>query len=158
VRATGGLRNPIAITEAMIGRAVAAQAAAIPGPDTILADGLFDHALTQLQPASNRPLMQLRRVAIAKAERFPQVGPTVFEAGPARVVARLGRVFAAWHKAGRPNTPDPDRTAALFNWLIMGGPTSEAMLLGAPRFQAPDAAKVHARECVRVFLAAYGRD
>jgi hypothetical protein len=30
------------------------------------------------------------------------------------------------------------------------------MLLGAPRLKGPDTAEAHAKECVRVFLAAYG--
>lgn len=150
----------IAMTDAMIDSAVAAQSAAAPdpGPEVPIADWLLDHARAQLMTAANRPLMQLRRVAIAEAERFPQVGVAVFEAGPARAIARLGRIFATWHDRGRLNAPEALRAAAVFNWLIMGGPTSEAMLLGAPRFDGPDAADAHAQECVRVFLAAYGRE
>jgi TetR/AcrR family transcriptional regulator, mexJK operon transcriptional repressor len=148
----------IAMTDAMIEAAVAAQQAAVPepAPETPVSAWLMDHARVQLGTATNRNLMQLRRVAIAEAQRFPQVGAAVFDAGPARAIARLSRIFAGWHAAGRLNAPNPDQAAALFNWLIMGGPTSEAMLLGAPRFDGPDAVEAHATECVRVFLSAYG--
>ena len=45
----------------------------------------------------------------------------------------------------------------MFNWMLMGGPTSEAMLLGRAESVSRDAdAEAHATECVRVFLAAYG--
>jgi TetR/AcrR family transcriptional regulator, mexJK operon transcriptional repressor len=148
----------IAMTDAMIGAAVAAQQTVVPepAPETPVAAWLMDHARVQLGTATNRSLMQLRRVAIAEAQRFPQVGAAVFEAGPARAIARLSRIFAHWHATGCLNAPNPDQAAALFNWLLMGGPTSEAMLLGAPRFDGPDAVEAHARECVRVFLSAYG--
>jgi TetR/AcrR family transcriptional regulator, mexJK operon transcriptional repressor len=149
----------IAMTDAMISAAVAAQQVAVPepGPDTPVATWLLDHARVQLGTAMNRNLMQLRRIAIAEAERFPQVGAAVFDAGPARAIQRLSRIFAAWHADGRLNAPNPDQAAALFNWLLMGGPTSEAMLLGTPRLGGPEPVEAHARECVRVFLSAYGR-
>jgi AcrR family transcriptional regulator len=149
----------IAMTEAMISAAVAAQRAAVPepGPDTVIEGWLLNHARVQLRTATNRQLMQLRRIAIAEAGRFPQVGAALFDAGPGAAIARLSHIFAAWHATGGLNAPEPDRAAALFNWLLMGGPTSEAMLLGAPRLDGPDASENHARECVRVFLAAYQR-
>jgi AcrR family transcriptional regulator len=148
----------VAVTRAMTDAAIAAQEAAAPdpGPEADVAAWLTGHALKQLETAGSRPLMQLRRIAIAEAERFPQVGAAVFDAGPARAIARLARIFAAWHDAGRLRTPDPARAAATFNWLIMGGPTSEAMLLGRPQSTGPRDAAAHASECVRVFLAAYG--
>jgi AcrR family transcriptional regulator len=150
----------LAVTRAMTDAAIAAQeeAAPDPGPDADVAAWLLDHAIGQLKTAESRPLMQLRRIAIAEAERFPQVGAAVFDAGPARAVARLERIFAGWHRDGRLHAPDPARAAATFNWLIMGGPTSEAMLLGRPRLTGPHAAQAHASECVRVFLSAYGAE
>lgn len=146
-----------AVTRSMIDAAVAAQKAVAPDPgrEADIAGWLLDHARQQLRTAQDRSLMQLRRVAIAEAERFPDVGIAVFEAGPAQAIARLARILAVWHAAGRLDSPDPARAAAMFNWLIMGGPTSEAMLLGQPQFAGPAEAEAHAAECVRVFLAAY---
>lgn len=147
-----------AMVRAMIDAAVAAQEAAAPdpGPGDDVAAWLMGHALQQLETAKSRPLMQLRRIAIAEAGRFPEVGAAVFDAGPARAIARLARIFAALHAARRLDAPEPARAAAAFNWLIMGGPTSEAMLLGRPSVAEPGEAEAHASECVRVFLAAYG--
>jgi TetR/AcrR family transcriptional regulator, mexJK operon transcriptional repressor len=149
----------IAMTDAMIDAAVARQQASVPEPppDRPVATWLLDHAQVQLGTAMNRDLMQLRRVAIAEADRFPQVGAAVFEAGPASAIDRLSTIFARWHAAGRLNIPNPDQAAALFNWLLMGGPTSEAMLLGAPRFEGPGQVEAHAQECVRIFMSAYGK-
>jgi AcrR family transcriptional regulator len=146
----------LAVTRAMTDAAIAAQTTAAPDPaaDADILSWLLDHAVQQLETARNHRLMQLRRIAIAEAERFPDVGAAVFDAGPARAIARLARIFAIWHDAGRLNAPDPQVAARTFNWLIMGGPTSEAMLLGQARLDATGA-KAHASECVRVFLAAY---
>lgn len=148
----------VAMARAMTDAAIAAQAAAVPEPepDTDVALWLAGHARQQLETARNWPLMQLRRIAIAEAARFPDVGAAVHAAGPARAIARLAGIIEGWHRAGRLNAPDAARAAAVFNWLIMGGPTTEAMLLGRTQMQDPGKAGVHVSECVRVFLAAYG--
>jgi TetR/AcrR family transcriptional repressor of mexJK operon len=99
-------------------------------------------------------LMRLRRLAIAEAERFPGFGDTVFATGPGSSIARLAEAIAAWHAAGRLNAPDAPRAGAMFNWMVMGGPTSAAMLRPAQVSTPEDDA--HVAECVRVFLAAYG--
>ncbi len=117
---------------------------------------LLAHAKEQLRAAHNANLMQIRRVAIAEASRFPEFGKAVFELGPGSAITRLERAFAKWHMAGRLNTPDPRRAAETFNWLIMGGPTSEAMLKGGASTKTPEVADAHVAECVRVFWAAYG--
>jgi AcrR family transcriptional regulator len=101
-------------------------------------------------------LMRLRRLAIAEAVRFPEFGATVFETGPGNAIARLTAAFADWHRAGRIVAPDAARAGAMFNWMLMGGPTSAAMLLGRPDHDGAAGAEAHVEECVRVFLAAYG--
>lgn len=98
-------------------------------------------------------LMRLRRLAIAEAERFPELGETVFATGPGNAIERLAQAIAAWHEAGQLAAPDPVRAGAMFNWMVMGGPTSEQMLRPS---RATNDAEVHVAECVRVFLAAYG--
>lgn len=145
----------VAMTGAMTGAAIAA-AVPEPEPEADVALWLAGHAHQQLETARSWPLMQLRRIAIAEAARFPQVGAAVHAAGPARAIARLAGIIGGWHRAGRLHAPDAAQAAAVFNWLIMGGPTTEAMLLGRTEMQDPGKAGVHVRECVRVFLAAYG--
>ncbi|MDX8352345.1 TetR/AcrR family transcriptional regulator [Cognatiyoonia sp. IB215182] len=146
------------MAERMIADAVAAQRKATAEPQR--ADDpytfLLAHARQQLRTAHDPNLMQIRRVAIAEAARFPDFGKAVFELGPGSSINRLERAFSKWHAAGKLNTPEPRRAAETFNWLIMGGPTSEAMLTGAAKTLKPGAADAHLTECVRVFWAAYG--
>ncbi|WP_333714120.1 TetR/AcrR family transcriptional regulator [Yoonia sp.] len=148
----------LAMAEAMIAKAVTAQRAAAPDPQ--VTDNpkafLYAHAREQLRTAHDPALMQVRRVAIAEAARFPSFGQAVFDLGPGTSIGRLERAFAMWHHVGRLHAPDPLRAARTFNWLIMGGPTSEVMLTGQSSTLAPGASEAHVRECVRVFWTAYG--
>ena len=145
----------LTMADAMIAGALAAQdrLAPLDAPGGDPGDVLLGHALQQLETARSPRLMQLRRLAIAEQDRFPEFGARVFHAGPGGSIARLERAFAAWHAAGRLHAPDARRAAETFNWLIMGGPTSEAMLLGAPRVADDGERDAHAREAVRVILA-----
>ncbi len=121
-----------------------------------LAEQLTAYAVRQLEIARTPRLMQLRRVAIAEAERFPEVGQALYDAGPARAIAALAQLFERWHHAGLLHAPAPKIAATHFNWLIMADPVNRVMLLGADALPGPKALKGHAKEAVRIFLAAYG--
>lgn len=147
-----------AMTTGMIGQAVAARdaAAPMPEPEGDVAGFLHSYGMAQLATPADPRLMQLRRLAIAEAERFPDLGRQVWAAGPGAAIAHLAAVFARLDARGDLFVPAPDRAARTFNWLLMGGPTSEAMLLGAPQFASAEETTAHVDEAVRVFLAAYG--
>lgn len=123
-----------------------------------LAQHLTAYAVRQLEIARTPRLMQLRRVAIAEAERFPEVGQALYDAGPARAIAGLAQLFERWHQDGLLHAPAPVTAATHFNWLIMADPVNRVMLLGANALPGPTALKRHAKEAVRIFLAAYGRE
>jgi AcrR family transcriptional regulator len=127
-----------------------------PPPGTTLAEHLTAYAVRQLEVARTPRLMQLRRLVIAEAERFPELGRTLYEAGPGRAISRLAVAFARWAKQGLLRVPDAQVAASHFNWLVMGEPVNRAMLLGDDAVPGPAALRRHAREAVRVFLAAYG--
>lgn len=117
---------------------------------------LVAYAVRQLEIVKTPLLMQLRRLAIAEAERFPEVGQALHDAGPARAIAGLAQLFERWHREGLLQTPDPEVAATHFNWLIMADPVNRVMLLGGDALPSAAALKRHAKEAVRVFLAAYG--
>ncbi len=146
------------MAETMIANAVAAQRKAAPDPQVTddPHDFLLTHARAQLRTAHDAKLMQIRRVAIAEAGRFPAFGKAIFDLGPGSSITRLERAFSKWHKAGALNTPNARQAAETFNWLIMGGPTSEVMLTGGSTTMDGGKADAHVQECVRVFWAAYG--
>jgi TetR/AcrR family transcriptional regulator, mexJK operon transcriptional repressor len=102
-------------------------------------------------------LLQLRRVVIGEAGRFPELGRTFYELGPGRTMAALADAFQSLAEHGQLELDDPALAAAHFNWLIMSIPLNHAMLFGQDEPPAPADLDRYADTGVRVFLAAYGR-
>lgn len=123
---------------------------------TTLTEHLTAYAIRQLEVARTPRLMQLRRLVIAEAERFPELGKALYEGGPGRAIAGLAVAFAGWAKQGLLHVPDPQAAASNFNWLVMGEPVNRVMLLGEDAVPGPALLRRHAKEAVRVFMAAYG--
>jgi TetR/AcrR family transcriptional regulator, mexJK operon transcriptional repressor len=113
-------------------------------------------ARRQLELVLQPQLMQLRRLVIAEATRFPQLGKVFFDQGPRRTMDALADAFRRLAERGLLRIDDPMVAAAQFNWLVMGVPLNQAMLLGLetpPRAQDLDR---WATTGVTTFLAAFG--
>jgi AcrR family transcriptional regulator len=109
---------------------------------------------TVMQPR----ILQLRRLVISEAGRFPELGRTFFEQGPGRTIAALATVFERLADRGVLRSGrDPLLAAEHFNWLVMSTPLNRAMLLG--RDETPAAAELnrYADSGVRAFVAAYAQ-
>jgi TetR/AcrR family transcriptional regulator, mexJK operon transcriptional repressor len=115
---------------------------------------LRDLARRQLTAVMQPRLLQLRRLVIGESGRFPELGRTFHERGPARTVATLSAAFERLAERGVLKLDDPRLAASHFNWLIMSAPLNEAMLLG--RDEPPADLDRYAEAGVRAFLAAYG--
>ncbi|MBP1870430.1 HTH-type transcriptional regulator QacR [Ensifer adhaerens] len=120
-------------------------------------DFLLEFAEQQLAIVMTPRLMQLRRLVIGEAERFPELGKRLHAKGPGRSIGRLTKAFAHYSESGDVEAEDQRAAASFFNWLVMGEPVNDAMLLGDRAIPDADALRSHARESVRIFLAAYGR-
>jgi TetR/AcrR family transcriptional regulator, mexJK operon transcriptional repressor len=118
---------------------------------------LRDLARRQLTLVMQPRLLQLRRLVIAEAARFPELGRTFYEQGPGRTIAALATTFGHLAARGMLHLDDPLLAAAQFNWLIMSAPLNQAMLLGDNSAPDPTDLDRHADDGVRTFLAAYGR-
>jgi len=127
-----------------------------PLDDRPVQDFLLDAATEQLNVVLTPRLMQLRRMVIGEVERFPELGRALFENGPQQAITRLARACAHYTAIGQLHTPDPIEAASFFNWIVMGAPTSAAMLLGDAGLPGREARQKHAAESVRIFLCAYG--
>jgi AcrR family transcriptional regulator len=100
-------------------------------------------------------LVQLRRLLIAEAGRFPELARTWYERGPERAHAGLAERFGELTRQGRLRVNDPELAAQHFTWLVLSVPLNRAM------FQPDIPSNIReledcADEAVRVFLAAYG--
>jgi TetR/AcrR family transcriptional regulator, mexJK operon transcriptional repressor len=118
---------------------------------------LRDLARRQLAGVMQPRLLQLRRLVIAEADRFPVLGRTFYERGPQRTMTALAATFERLADRGTLQLEDPQLAAAHFNWLIMSIPLNQAMLCGDTDLLAPAELDRYADAGVRVFLAAYGR-
>ena len=100
--------------------------------------------------------MRLRRLVIGEVERFPDLARVLHERGPQRSISRLAAACAHYTRLGQLRVDDARGAASFFNWLVMGEPVNDAMLLGDTAFRKPIERAAHASEAVRIFLAAYG--
>jgi TetR/AcrR family transcriptional repressor of mexJK operon len=117
---------------------------------------LRELARRQLRLVMQPRVLKLRRLVIAEASRFPELGRTFYERGPARTIASVTVAFARLARRGLLTLEDPELAAAHFNWLVMSIPLNQAMLLGDDT--TPKARDLHryADAGVRAFLSAYG--
>jgi AcrR family transcriptional regulator len=121
-----------------------------------LGGALRDLARRQLDSVMRPRLMQLRRLVIGEAGRFPELGRAFYERGAARAVARFADAFARLADRGKLELDDPELAAAHFNWLVMSAPVNRAMLLGDAEIPSSAELDRYAESGVRAFLAAYG--
>jgi TetR/AcrR family transcriptional regulator, mexJK operon transcriptional repressor len=100
-------------------------------------------------------LLELRRLVIAEANRFPELGRAFYERGLRRTTSALASVFEQLAARGALRVDDPALAAAHLNWLIMSGPVNQAMMLGSDSIPSRRELNRHADAGVRTFLAAY---
>jgi TetR/AcrR family transcriptional regulator, mexJK operon transcriptional repressor len=124
--------------------------------DRPLAAFLLDFAQQQLAIVLTPHLMQLRRLVIGEVGRFPELGKMLHWRGPQRSINRLSRALERYQKMGQLTATNISSAASFFNWLVMGEPVNDAMLLGDGAIQKAEYQQHHSKECVRIFLAAFG--
>ncbi|WP_430448603.1 TetR/AcrR family transcriptional regulator [Rhodophyticola sp.] len=112
-------------------------------------------AIKQLQTVLTPRLMQLRRMVIGESGRFPELGVALYKEGPGRAIERLTEAFTHFATTGELSMTDPKLAAEQFNWLLMGGPTSEAMYLGDAAIPGKRRMEKHAEQTVDLFMARY---
>lgn len=127
-----------------------------PAPDGDVAGYLARYAADELAVVMTPRLLKLRRLVIGEVERFPDLARTLYENGPARAIRSLAVTMAAFAERGLLSADDPVEAATTFNWLVMGAPMNEAMLLGDGAIPDATALQRHAVHSARVFVAAYG--
>lgn len=147
----------LAMVDRMTGGAGDALAESVPTPTDTTApeDFLLAFAIEQLQIVVTPRLMQLRRLVIGEVSRFPDLGALLHTRGPTRSIEKLAAAIARYDREGTLAVDNADSAAAVFNWLVMGKPVNDAMLLGDAGIPDSQAKLAHAKECVRIFLSAF---
>jgi TetR/AcrR family transcriptional regulator, mexJK operon transcriptional repressor len=126
------------------------------GGGTDLQAGLRDLARALLAQVIQPQVMQLRRLVIGEAGRFPELGRLFYDRGPGRTIDALATAFTGLAATGALRPGDPRLAAEHFNWLVMSIPLNRVMLCGDTGLPAPADLDHYADAGVRAFLAAYG--
>lgn len=95
--------------------------------------------------------LRLRRLVIANADRFPEVGRAWYERGFERVLTTLAACFGAFADRGLLRVDDPHMAAEHFVGLLLWIPVNRAMFTGDHRSRKADLER-YAAAAVRAFL------
>ena len=126
----------------------------IPADAATLAENLT-HLARQFLAALTQPqVLQLRRLVIANADAFPELGATWYEQGFERVLATLAATFQRLADHGLLRCDEPLLAANHFCGLLLWIPVNKAMFHGSPQHTEIELDH-YATTGVRAFLAAY---
>lgn len=100
-------------------------------------------------------VLQLRRLVIGEAGRFPEIGEVFYELGPKRAAEQLALALRELSTLHGFLTPDADVAAEHLLCLILSIPLDRAMLLGDQHGFTEAALDRYADVGVSVFLRAY---
>jgi TetR/AcrR family transcriptional regulator, mexJK operon transcriptional repressor len=108
-----------------------------------------------LEAVLQRRVLQLRRLVISEAGRFPELAHMYYERAPRRGFDLLATAFAAYTERGLLDVADPTLAATQFASLVLSAAQDRAMF--HPQAQQRTAElKWLIAGAVRTFLAAYG--
>jgi TetR/AcrR family transcriptional repressor of mexJK operon len=132
------------------------QASAALGDSEDLSRDLRTLARVLLESLRKPRVLQLRRVVIGEAERFPELGRTYWDLAFQRGIDSLAKGFTQLTERGLLAAPDPEVAAHHFAGLLLWVPINQAMFCGTDKLM--DDAEVNrlTDAGVRAFLAAYG--
>jgi AcrR family transcriptional regulator len=102
-------------------------------------------------------VLRLRRLVIAEADRFPEVGRAWYDRGFGPALSILGEALERLSGRGLlRHIDDPPLAAYQFAALVMYQPMNQAMFAGTAAIPARDELGRIAQSAVGVFLSAYG--
>jgi TetR/AcrR family transcriptional repressor of mexJK operon len=104
-------------------------------------------------------VLQLRRLVIAEAVRFPDLGRSYYAKAPKQSIDALADCFQRLAERGLLQVEEPLLAAYHFAYLVLTIPLDRAMLSGeaVDKTFTPAELEHFADAAVRVFLAAYGK-
>jgi TetR/AcrR family transcriptional regulator, mexJK operon transcriptional repressor len=97
-------------------------------------------------------LLRLRRLVIASADRFPDLGSTWYERGFGRVLGTLAASFRELATRGLLRVDDPWLAANYFVGQLLWIPMNEAMFTGDDQARSPADLERYADAAVRAFM------
>ena len=112
-------------------------------------------AIKMLSALMRPDLLRLRRLVIAQADKFPEVGQNWFSQGFGRVLDTLAAAFSRYDKSGYLRVRDPMLAANHFAGLLLWIPLNRAMFTGQVKYDISEL-ETYANAAVEAFLEGYG--
>jgi TetR/AcrR family transcriptional repressor of mexJK operon len=125
------------------------------GAQTSIESGLVLLARRFLAALMQPRILRLRRLVMANAERFPQVGRGWYQQGFERVLATLAAAFQSLADRNLLLRKDPLLAASHFVGMVLWIPVNRAMFTG-DYHSRPEELEAFAAAAVRAFLTGYG--
>lgn len=116
---------------------------------------LLDYGQRLLTMTLTPGLMQLRRLAIAEAQRFPELARELYARGAGRALQAMAAAFEPLAGKGLLRFDDAMMAASQLNWLLLGDPVNRVMMLGNDAIPGPQEIRRQAAAAVATFLASY---
>lgn len=116
---------------------------------------LLDYGVRLLTVALTPDLMQLRRLVIAEAQRFPQLARDLYARGAGRALEAMGAALEKLAEKRLLALDDAAMAASQLNWLLMGDPVNRIMMLGNAALPTDAQIRRHVEAAIATFLAAY---
>lgn len=148
-------REVVLAATAVAERFSAEVAAELSDPDDLSA-ALTALARRQVLAATSPRLVQLRRLLIGEACRFPDLAAEYYDHVPGRVMSTLADAIRQLADGGRLRVDDPSRAAEHFAFLVLGATLDRALFTAGDGPRDTEALERTADDGVRAFLAAYG--
>ncbi|MFI5772691.1 TetR/AcrR family transcriptional regulator C-terminal domain-containing protein [Streptomyces sp. NPDC051658] len=126
----------------------------IPSDADTLDENLTRLARQFLTTLTQAQVLQLRRLVIANADAFPELGAAWYEQGFERVLVTLSATFQRLTEDGLLRIDEPLLAANHFSGLLLWIPVNKAMFHGGPQHTQAELDR-YATAGVRAFLAAY---
>ena len=147
----------IAVMGQMMGEADTAVHKALPQVQTRqeLQAYLLDYGQRLLTVTLTPGLMQLRRLAIAEAQRFPELARELYARGAGRALAAMATAFEPLAEKRLLAFDDATMAASQLNWLLLGDPVNRVMMLGNDAIPGPEDIERQAAAAVATFLASF---
>jgi TetR/AcrR family transcriptional repressor of mexJK operon len=98
----------------------------------------------------------VRRLVIANADRFPELGRAWYQRGFERVLVTLAGCFQRLADRGLLQLDDPLLAAHHFVGQLLWIPMNQVMFTGDNLLETEDDVRRYAHAAVRAFLAGYG--
>lgn len=116
---------------------------------------LLEYGERLLTVALTPGLMQLRRLVIAEADRFPELARKLYAGGAGRALEVMAAAFEPLVERQLLAMEDRAMAAQQLNWLLMGDPVNRVMMLGNEALPTPAEIKRQVAAAIATFLAAF---